>query len=116
MKKIIKLFLIINYLFLTSLNAQELTGIATYTSILKNDVELDSTKLNDPQYLKMIEMLSKPFIDEFELKFTKTESAYSVLPKLNKPDPAKKKGMSISITLMPEGEILYKNFSNGIFV
>lgn len=115
MKKALLVFLI-NVAFLFSSNAQEIKGIAYYTSIIKNEMKMDSSKMKDPQYVQMNEMLSKPFYDEFELKFTTNESTFNVVPKLEKPDPAKAKGMSISITLMPDGEILYKNLSERIFL
>jgi GLPGLI family protein len=116
MKNSILFFIFLTHLFCGSLNAQELKGVAYYTSIIKNEMKLDSSKMKDPQYVQMTEMLSKPFYDNFELKFTKTESAFNVLPKLEKPDPTKEKGMNISITMMPSGEILYKNLLEGIFV
>ena len=115
MKNVIHLFTI-TLLFNVSLNAQVIKGVSYYTSIIKNEMKLDSSKMKDPQYVQMNEMLSKPFYDEFELKFTTNESTFNVVPKLEKPHPAKAKGMSISITLMPEGEVLYKNLLKGIFV
>lgn len=116
MKNLVQLFIIFIFLFHVSVKAQDIKGVAHYTSIIKHEMKLDSTKMNDPQYIQMTEMLSKPFYDDFELKFTQTESAFNLLPKLKKPDPAKDKGMSISFTVMPSGEILYKNLSEGIFV
>lgn len=116
MKKAIKIFLVINLVLISSLKAQVLKGIAYYKVIIKTEIDMDSTKMKDPEYIRMSEMLSKPFIDEFELKFTSLESAFNILPKLKKPDPAKDKGMSISMTLMSEDEIIYKNISKGVFV
>src|SRR5690606_14448366 len=66
------------------------------------------------QYMQMVELMSKPFLDDYELKFSKSESTFNILPKLKKPEPTAEKGMTISITLMPTGEILYKNLSKGI--
>lgn len=116
MKNATFVFTIIFILIYSSISAQDLKGVAYYTSILKNEMKMDSSKMKDPQYIQITEMLSKPFYDNFELKFTQTESTFNVLPKLEKPDPAKDKGMSISLTLMPSGEILYKNLSEGIFL
>lgn len=116
MKKGLKIFLIINLFAITAIKAQELRGIAYYKVIIKTEIDMDSTKMKDPEYIRMSEMLSKPFIDEFELKFKSNESVFNILPKLKKPDPAKNKGMSISMTLMSEDEVIYKNLTEERFV
>lgn len=114
MKKCIQSFFVLNILFLFTLQAQEFEGIAYYTSIFKDEVKLDSTKMGDPGYMQFVELMSKPFLDEYVLKFSGSESNFNIQPKLKKPEPAKEKGMIISITLMPSGEILYKNLSKKI--
>jgi len=91
------------------ISAQNITGRAFYTSFYQfDDPPLQPNELQDPLKIEMAEQLKKPFIDQYELEFTQEESIFKKLQKLDVPEP-KKTGISISISVMDEQEILYKN-------
>lgn len=113
----LKFLLIICLSFSLNLFAQDINGIAVYKSIIQNQSEVDSTKLNDKVYMELIEMLNNPPSSEYELNFTKQESIFTVIPKLEKPNPSKdNKGVSITVTLMDENEVLYKNLPEHLII
>lgn len=96
--------------------AQEIQGKAYYTSMVKLDnPEISSEKMSDPKYKSLVDQLSKPFIDEFVLEFTENESVFTIIPKLDKPSP-QEGGISISIRLMSDSEILYKNIPENLIL
>lgn len=101
----------------TSVYSQNIQGKAYYTSMVKLDKgeEPDPERKNDPQFKALYEQLNKPFIDDFTLEFTEEESIFEIVPKLEEPKP-KEGGMSISIKLMDESEILYKNISEELIL
>lgn len=96
--------------------SQQMQGTAYYTSIVKNDMKIDSSKLKEPYYAEIYEAFSKPFYDNYVLNFVQNESNFSLIPKLEKPNPSKDSRVAVTVSLMSEGEILYKNLSDGIFV
>ncbi|QAA81687.1 GLPGLI family protein [Aequorivita sp. H23M31] len=89
--------------------AQQISGSAFYTSMYKEDEpKFDEEEMEDPLTQALAEQLKKGFLDEYELQFNQEESIFKKIPKLEKPDP-NKGGISISMSLMGENEILYKN-------
>lgn len=100
----------------SSVFSQEISGRAYYTSMVKLDRgEPDEEKMNDPRFKTLYDQLNKPFIDDFILEFTEDESVFRIIPKLEEPKQ-KEGGMSISIKLMDESEILYKNISEELIL
>lgn len=98
------------------LSAQEITGRAFYTSMLKfDDPKFDEKQLQDSRTQALSEQLKNGFQDEYQLEFTQEESLFKKMPKLDKPDP-KKGGMSISMSVMSDEEVLYKNLSKNTFI
>lgn len=97
--------------------AQEINGRVFYTSMFKiaDDTNVVSERDNDPEYQALTEQLKKPFVDEYQLMFTQNESVFKTQPKLDKPDP-KSGGMSISIKIMGDSDVYYKNLSKNILL
>lgn len=116
MKRCLIFVIILIFSLNTSSFAQNIQGKAYYTSMVKLDnPELSSEKMSDPKYKALAEQLSKPFIDEFVLEFTKEESVFTIIPKLDKPAP-QEGGISISVQLMSDSEILYKNIPENLIL
>lgn len=100
----------------SSVFSQEISGRAYYTSMVKLDRgEPDEEKMNDPQFKSLYDQLNKPFIDDFILEFTEDESVFRIIPKLEEPKQ-KEGGVSISIKLMSDSEILYKNSTENLIL
>lgn len=98
------------------LAGQNISGRAFYTSMYKfEDTELSAEQLQDPRAKAWTEQFKKPFIDQYELEFTENESVFKKLPKLDKPEP-NKDGIQISMSLMGEDEILYKNLNGNFYL
>ena len=117
--KMKRTFFILSVLFTgmySSVFSQEISGRAYYTSMVKlENAEPDAEKMNDPQFKALYEQLNKPFIDDFILTFTEEESVFRIVPKLEEPKP-KEGGVSISIKLMSDSEILYKNSTENLIL
>lgn len=90
--------------------SQEITGRAFYTSFYqsKDEMELKEDELNNPVFVELMEQLKKPFTDEYELEFSREESVFKKLPKLEKPKPTKGQ-ISVTRSVMSDDEIHYKN-------
>lgn len=89
--------------------AQQISGKAFYTAMVTVEKpKLTPKQMENPQMRELATQLEKPFTDEFVLEFTQDESEFRKLPKLEKPDP-KKGRISISMSVMGDEEVLYKN-------
>ena len=89
--------------------AQQISGKAFYTAMMTVEKpKLTPKQMENPQMRELAAQLEKPFTDEFVLEFTQDESEFRKLPKLEKPDPKKGK-ISISMSVMGDEEVLYKN-------
>lgn len=113
----IRLYLSIIVLFLAFQGfSQEINGRAYYTAMVKLEKpKLTEKQLADPKFKDLAEQLTKPFIDELVLEFTQDESVLKKLPKLEKPDPKKGK-ITISMSVMGDEEIVYKNLKKNKFL
>ncbi len=95
--------------FSSSISAQNITGRAFYTSLYKfDDPDFDEEQLQDPRTQALAEQLKSGFQDQYQLDFTQEESIFKKLAKLDKPAP-KAGGISISMSVVGDEEILYKN-------
>lgn len=105
-----RIYLSIIILFLTSQGfTQEITGRAFYTSMYKfDDPDFDEEQLQDPRTQALAEQMKQGFQDQYQLDFTQEESIFKKLAKLDKPTP-KTGGISISMSVVGDDEILYKN-------
>jgi GLPGLI family protein len=104
-------------LVITSANAQDFQGVATYKTKRSVDIKLDSTQFNSDQQKKMIEMMKKQFEKTFILTFNKTESTYKEEEKLDKPQV----GMGGDFQIMTiggggGGDVYYKNTKDNRYV
>ncbi|WP_053992109.1 GLPGLI family protein [Mangrovimonas sp. TPBH4] len=106
MRTVIKVFAVL-LVFTTVVNAQDFTGIATYKTKRKIDIQLDSTQVNSEMHQKMMEMLKKQFERTFILSFNKEESVYKEEEKLGGPQT----GAVVEVIAINTGgsDILYKN-------
>lgn len=114
MKLHVTLTLILS-LFITSLLAQEIRGVATYKTDRKIDLQIDSTQFNDDMRNQMIAQLKKQFQREYTLNFNSTESVYSEVAKLDAPAPAASTG-GINIVVAGNTDVLYRNVAKNIMV
>jgi len=103
-------FSIIILLFTFQGFSQEISGRAFYTSFYqtKDEMELKEDELNNPVLVELMEQLKKPFTDEYELEFSREESVFKKLPKLEKPEPTQGQ-ISVTRSVMSDDEIHYKN-------
>lgn len=88
-------------------NAQNFEGIATYKSHRKVDFKLKEDDQNAELKKQLQEQLKRQMQREYTLEFNREESIYQQVEELNKPMPASKAGITITIS---EGtDVLYKN-------
>lgn len=92
--------------FSTLANAQDFTGIATYKTKRKIDIQMDSTQMNSEMHQKMMDMLKKQFEKTFILTFNKEESIYKEEEKLGAPQMG---GMQMVVVNTGGSDVLYKN-------
>lgn len=94
---------------MSSLQAQDFQGIATYKTQRQVDIKLDSTQVNSEMHSKMMEMMKKQFQKTFQLTFNKEESTYKQEEELDKPQVA---GGEFQVVMIGGGggsDVLYKN-------
>lgn len=93
-------------LFGMTLNAQDFQGIATYSTSTSIDMELDSNVANAEQQKAIMQMLAPYLQKEFNLHFSKTESLYKEVEKLEQNSMP---FASIIESVIGTGGALYKN-------
>ncbi|MDC7994560.1 GLPGLI family protein [Altibacter sp. HG106] len=97
-------------IFALPLTAQSITGIATYKSQRKLDIQLDSTQFSDDMRQQMLAMMRKQFEKEYSLTFTETESSYKENQSLDSPNPmASSGGVQVIVAGAGGNDELYKN-------
>ena len=72
-------------LVVTSSNAQDFQGVATYKTSRAMDIKIDSTQMTSDMHQQMKEMLRKQFQKTFNLSFNKEASVYKEDEKLAPP-------------------------------
>ena len=112
MKLIVQLSLILALLFSTAVWAQKMEGIATYKTQRKMDIQLDSTQVDDGMKEQITAMMKKQSQKEFTLQFSKDESLYTEVEKLDKPS-GMTGGMVFEVQVIGDGagDVLYKNLA-----
>lgn len=114
MTKIIQYLVIVTIILISTLvKAQDLQGIATYQTKRNFDIKMDSTQVGNEQQKAIQEMIKKQFEKTYTLTFTKSESIYKEVKKLEAPKP-QQSGMVIKIS--GTDGILYKNTKEQTFV
>jgi len=98
-----------------SLNAQEFSGIATYKSHLKMDLDLDEekSKINDAMKKQIYAQLKQQSQKTYFLSFNREESIYKEEEKLAAPTPS---SGGISITVFNGSDVRYKNIKEQRYV
>ena len=110
MKKNSCVFTLTFILMTTTLFAQDFMGVATYKTDMKVEVKLDSSKTGTNEMDMIQKQLRLAMQKDFELTFTKTESNWRELEKLNRPAGASSGGVQIQIMGTGGGNgLLYKN-------
>lgn len=113
MKQLNKICISITLFFVMFVSAQNFQGVATYETKRNVDLKMDSTQVGNEQQEAIKVMLRKQFEKTYTLTFTKTESIYKEIKKLDVPK-AQQSGMIIKIG--GADNILYKNIKNQTFV
>jgi len=109
MTTIIRVLVLALAVVVTSANAQNFQGIATYKTQRKLDIQLDSTQMNSDIQAKMMAMMKKQFQKTFLLTFNKEESTYKQEEELDKPQVG---GGQFQMVMIGGGggtDVLYKN-------
>lgn len=108
-----KSLLILSFLVTTiSLNAQSISGIATYKTAASISMEIDSTSEFGVDQQQMFQkMIAESMRKEYELQFSRTESLYKEIEALQK-DDGRRFGAMFSSMNGATG-ILYKNLVKG---
>jgi len=96
---------------LSTANAQDFQGVATYKTQRKMDIKMDSasTGVSKDQHAKMMDMMKKQFQKTFQLSFNKEASIYKEEESLDKPQVG---GSGMQFMMIGGGggaDILYKN-------
>jgi len=95
---------------ITSLQAQDFQGVATYKTQRQVDIKIDSTQVNNEMHAQMMEMMKKQFQKTFKLTFNKEASTYKQEEELEKPQAAM--GGEFQVVIVGSGggsDVLYKN-------
>ncbi|WP_179339776.1 GLPGLI family protein [Winogradskyella ludwigii] len=97
----------------SSVNAQDFQGVATYKTQRKIDIKMDSTKMNDAMQKQMMEMMKKQFQKTYTLTFDKSSSLYQQETELDKPQV----GGGFQMSFGSSGsDVFYKNVKNKTYV
>ncbi len=100
------LAVIIAMLLTSTILAQDFQGVATYKSMRKMDIKLDSTKVNSAMQEQLIAMMKKQFQKTYKLTFNKEASIYKEEESLAPPQPS---GMNIVVSFSGGSDVFYKN-------
>lgn len=116
MKVLLSLSLLLTFLFSSEVKAQDIQGIATYKTQRKVEVQLDSTQMDNGMQEQIMAMLKKQLEKEYTLDFTKDESIYKEVPKLDSKGNAMS-GMRVEMVVVGDGagDVLYKNTKENRF-
>lgn len=106
MIRLTTILVLMAFMVISKLQAQEFQGIATYKSHRKVDLKMDDNKMDDAQQKMIQEQLKKQFQREYTLKFNKHESVYKQEEKLDAPQPV---SSGISIKIVQGDDVMYKN-------
>lgn len=114
MTTITRLFITVLIVTVSTLNAQDFQGVATYRTQTKFDLKMDSTKMKDAMQTKIIEMMKKQFQKTYKLTFNKSTSLYQQEAELDKPQVG---GSDFVISMGNSGsDVLYKNVKTQSYI
>lgn len=104
---IIRTMVLVLTVMISSVNAQDFQGVATYKTQRKIDIKMDSTQMNSDMQAKMMEMMKKQFQKTYTLTFDREASLYKEEESLEKPQLG---GNGFQIQMLGGGaDLLYKN-------
>ncbi len=106
---IVKVLIFALTVVISTANAQDFQGVATYKTQRKIDIKMDSTKMNSEMQTKMMEMMKKQFQKTYNLTFNKETSIYKEEAGLDKPQVG---GSDFQIQIIGAGgglDVLFKN-------
>ncbi len=106
MNHVSKLIIFITIAFVSKLNAQEFSGIATYKSHRKVDFNIADDDKNAAMKKQLYEQIRKQSQKTYFLNFNREESLYKQEEQLAAPAPASN---GMTITLSNGSDVLYKN-------
>jgi GLPGLI family protein len=106
------LAVIIAMLLTSTILGQDFQGVATYKSMRKMDIKLDSTKVNSAMQEQLIAMMKKQFQKTYILTFNKEASIYKEEESLAPPQPS---GMNIVVSFSGGSDVFYKNIKENRF-
>ena len=93
--------------------AQNFTGVATYKTDRKVDLQMDSTEVNSEMQKQLQAQLRKQFQKEYTLQFNASESLYQEVETLDAPKP---QGGGVMMVVSGNSDILYRNTKDNNFV
>ena len=109
MTTITRILILILIGVISSVNAQDFQGVATYRTHRDLDIKMDSTKMNDAMQKQMMEMMKKQFQKTYTLTFDKSSSLYKQEAELDKPQV----GGGLQMSFGNSGsDVFYKNIQN----
>lgn len=111
MTTVIRVLVFVLTAAISTVNAQDFQGEATYRTQRKLDIKMDSTStgVSKDMHAKMMEMMKKQFQKTFKLSFNKQASIYKEEESLDQPQLG---GGGMQIQMLGGGggaDILYKN-------
>ncbi|WP_179319079.1 GLPGLI family protein [Winogradskyella helgolandensis] len=113
MTTITRILILILIGVVSSVNAQDFQGVATYKTHRDFDIKMDSTKMNDAMQKRMMEMMKKQFQKTYTLTFDKSSSLYKQEAELDKPQV----GGGFQMSFGSSGsDVFYKNVKHKIYV
>tara|TARA_R110001592_G_scaffold325866_5_gene606544 strand:+ start:770 stop:1621 length:852 start_codon:yes stop_codon:yes gene_type:complete len=113
MTTIIRIMIIAFMVVLSTVNAQDFQGVATYKTHRDFDIKMDSTKMNDAMQKQMMEMMKKQFQKTYTLTFDKSSSLYQQEAELDKPQVGDGFQMSFGNS---GSDVFYKNIKDKNYV
>ncbi|WP_178985879.1 GLPGLI family protein [Winogradskyella helgolandensis] len=113
MTTITRILILILIGVVSSVNAQDFQGVATYKTHRDFDIKMDSTKMNDEMQKRMMEMMKKQFQKTYTLTFDKSSSLYKQEAELDKPQV----GGGFQMSFGSSGsDVFYKNVKHKTYV
>jgi len=116
MTTVIRIIILMLIGLVSTVNAQDFQGVATYKTQRKIDIKMDSTKMNDAMQTKMMEMMKKQFQKTYHLTFDKSSSLYQQDVELGKPQVGGGDFQFQMIGGSGGSDVLYKNIKDQNYI
>jgi len=111
-----KYILLLFTLTFTTIQAQDITGIATYQSKTDIDLKLESSSLSPEMMQKIQDKMKKNFEKTYTLKFNQNESVFQEEEQLDTPGLSGGSVQMVTVGGSFKGGKLYKNVTEESFV